>query len=215
MQKHLLPLSCLLVTALVFLWSGMGPYDRMTWWMEVAPVIIAVPLLATTYRNFRLTNLLYALILLHALILMVGGHYTYARVPAFDWLRDITGGDRNNYDKVGHFAQGFIPAIIARELLLRTSPLRAGRWMFALIIFSCLGIAAAYEIIEWIAAVITEGGAHEFLGTQGDVWDTQKDMMWAGFGAVVALLFLSRLHDRALANLAAAASGNAANLQTR
>lgn len=191
---HRLPFFCLVATGLVLLWSGIGPYDRTTWWMEVAPVLIAVPLLAATYKNFRLTNLLYVLVFLHAVILMVGGHYTYARVPFFDFL----GHDRNNYDKIGHFAQGFIPAIAIRELLLRTSPLRPGKWLATLIVFSCLGISALYEIIEWTAAVLLGQGADEFLGSQGDMWDTQKDMMWAGVGAIAALALLSKLHNRAL-----------------
>lgn len=198
---HKIPLFFLTVVLIVFIWSGIGPYDRVTWWMEVAPVIVALPLLLATYHKFRLTTLLYGLIALHAVILMVGGHYTYARVPAFDWLRDITGGDRNNYDKIGHFAQGFIPAMVARELLIRTTPLKHGKWMCALIVLSCLGISAIYEIVEWFAAVMVGEGAHEFLGTQGDEWDTQKDMAWAGAGAIAALLLLSKIHDRFLKRL--------------
>lgn len=190
-----LPLSCLAACLIVFVWSAIGPYDRGTWWMEVAPVLIALPLLLGTYNRFRLTDLLYILILIHAVILMVGGHYTYARVPLPDFLM----GDRNNYDKLGHFAQGFIPAMAMRELLLRTSPLRPGKWLAAIIVFSCLGISALYELIEWIAAEILGQGADEFLGSQGDVWDTQKDMMWAGIGAGAALFGLSRIHSRQLA----------------
>lgn len=196
--NHTIPAICLAVIISVFIWSGIGPYERTTWWLEVAPVLIALPILFATYKNFRLTNLLYILIMLHAIILMVGGHYTYARVPAFDWIRDITGGERNSFDGLGHLAQGFIPAMAARELLLRTSTLRYGKWMFTLIVFSCFGIAAIYEIIEWIAAVMMGQGAEEFLGTQGDEWDTQKDMALAGIGAAIALLTLSKLHDRAL-----------------
>ena len=165
--------------------------------MEVAPVMIAVPLLFSTYKKFPLTTLLYLLVTLHGIILMVGGHYTYARVPLFDML----GHDRNNYDKVGHFAQGFIPAIAIRELLLRSSPLRPGKWLAAIIIFACLGISALYEIIEWFAAWILAEGANDFLGSQGDEWDTQKDMAWAGIGAIAALLFLTREHNRALERL--------------
>lgn len=201
--NHAIPAGSLLVTVLVFIWSGIGPYDRATWWMEVAPVLIAVPIMLAIYKSFRLTNLLYILIALHGIILMVGGHYTYSRVPAFDWLRDITGGERNSYDGLGHLAQGFIPAMVARELLLRTSPLRYGKWMFTLIVFSCLGIAAVYELLEWGAAVMVGEGAHEFLGTQGDQWDTQKDMALAGVGAIAALLGLSKLHDRGLKRLPA------------
>lgn len=190
-----IPFICLFLTIVVFAWSAIGPYDRGTWWMEVAPVLIALPLLLGTYNRFRLTHLLYILILIHAVILMVGGHYTYARVPLPDFLM----GDRNNYDKLGHFAQGFIPAMAMRELLLRTSPLRPGKWLAAIIVFSCLGISALYELIEWIAAEILGQGADEFLGSQGDVWDTQKDMMWAGIGAGAALFGLSKIHNRQLA----------------
>lgn len=191
------PFISLFLAIMVFTWSAIGPYSRGTWWMEVAPVLIALPLLLSTYNRFRLTDLLYILIVIHAVILMVGGHYTYARVPLPDFLM----GDRNNYDKLGHFAQGFIPAMAMRELLLRTSPLRPGKWLATIIVFSCLGISALYELIEWIAAELLGQGADEFLGSQGDVWDTQKDMMWAGIGASAALLCLSKLHDRQLAKI--------------
>lgn len=190
-------LACLGLVTIVFIWSAIGPYDRATWWMEVAPVLIAVPLLLATYRKFPLTTLLYILIAVHGIILIVGGHFTYARVPYMDFL----GEGRNNYDKIGHFAQGFIPAIALRELLLRTSPLKAGKWLLALIFFSCMGVSAIYELIEWAAAEIAGDGSVEFLGSQGDVWDAQKDMMWCGIGAIVALLTLSKPHDRQLEKL--------------
>lgn len=193
-QKNITPLICLAAGVIIFIWSGIAPYDRTTWWMEVAPAILAAPLLLATYKKFSLTTLLYVLIFIHAVILMVGGHYSYARVPFFDWM----GESRNNYDKLGHFAQGFIPAMVVRELLLRTSPLKSGKWLFAIIVFACLGISALYELIEWAAAMALGQGADEFLGTQGDAWDTQKDMAFAGLGAVCALLFLSRLHDKYL-----------------
>lgn len=192
-----IPLAGLVLTLVIFIWSALNPYDRLTWWMEIAPILIAYPLLIVSYRRFRLTDLLYGLIFLHAIILMVGGHYTYARVPFFNF----EGADRNNYDKLGHFAQGFIPAMAIRELLLRTSPLKPGKWLAAIIVFSCLGIAAVYELIEFAAATVLETGADEFLGSQGDIWDTQKDMMWAGIGASISLLALSKLHDRFLARL--------------
>ncbi len=195
------PFLCLIAVTAVFLWSAINPHDRTTWWMEVAPALIALPLLLATYRRFPLTTLTYILIAIHMMILMVGGHYTYALVPLFDWLRDITGGTRNSFDGIGHLAQGFIPAIIMRELMIRTSTLSPGKWMAAVIAASCLGISALYEIIEWIAAVLMGTGAEAFLGTQGDEWDTQKDMALAGVGAVLALIFLSRLHDRSLAKL--------------
>ncbi|TAN50482.1 MAG: DUF2238 domain-containing protein [Rhodospirillales bacterium] len=199
-QQSRLPLICLLAAMLVLVWSAIEPKDRLTWWLEVAPALIAAVVMMATYRRFRLTGFLYVLIAIHAVILMVGGHYTYAEVPLFDWIRDATGGTRNNYDKVGHFAQGFVPAFVLRELLLRTSPLRQGFWLGAVIVLSCLGISAAYELLEWLSAVAWGGSADAFLGLQGDVWDTQKDMATAGIGAVAAL-FLGRWHDRALAEL--------------
>lgn len=195
-----IPLACLALVTAILIWSAFGPYDRATWWMEVAPVLIAVPLLIATAKKFPLTTMLYVLIAVHAVILIVGGHYTYARVPFMDFL----GEDRNNYDKIGHFAQGFIPAMVARELLIRTSPLRTGKWLCALIFFSCMGISAIYELIEWAAAEIAGDGSMEFLGTQGDIWDAQKDMMWCGIGAGSALLLLSKCHDKALEKLSPA-----------
>ena len=201
MPVPLVPVACLIVTVAVFIWSGINPYDRFTWWLEVAPVLIALPVLLFTWKRFPLTNLLYILIAVHAVILMVGGHYTYARVPFFDLLRDYLGSVRNSYDGLGHLAQGFIPAMVARELLVRTSPLRPGKWLFTLIIFSCLGISAVYEIIEWAAAVWTGGNAEDFLGTQGDPWDTQKDMVLAGVGAILALVTLGKVHNRSLEKL--------------
>ena len=186
---------------LMLVWSGIGPYDRYTWFLEVAPVLISLPLLGVTYFRFRLTTLVYALIAAHAVILMVGGHYTYARVPLFDWLRDAFGLERNHYDRLGHFAQGFVPAMIAREILLRTTPLKRGRMLFFLVGCVCLAISAAYEVIEWLAGELTGDAAADFLGTQGDPWDTQKDMALAGIGAVTAQLALRRAHDRALVRL--------------
>jgi putative membrane protein len=187
--------------------SGFHPYDRATWLMEVAPVIIAVPLLVATHRRFPLTPLLYTLIFVHALVLMLGGAYTYARVPAGFWLQDLLALERNPYDRIGHFMQGFVPAMVAREILLRGAFV-SGRRMTA---FLCgcvaLAVSAVYELIEWGAALALGQGADEFLGTQGDPWDTQADMFLALLGAAVALLLLSRLHDRQLAALRADASG--------
>jgi putative membrane protein len=182
--------------AAILLWSGIGAKERGTWWLEVAPVLIGVPILAVTYRRFPLTPLAYVLIWLHAVILMVGGHYTYAEMPLFNWIRDVFGFARNHYDRVGHFAQGFVPAILAREVLLRTSPLRPGGWLFFLVCCVCLAISASYELVEWWAALLTspETGT-AFLGTQGDVWDTQWDMFLALVGSVAAQLALSRLHQ--------------------
>jgi len=176
--------------------SGISPYDRATWWMEVAPILIAVPLLLVSAKRFPLTPLAYRLIFLHALILMIGGHYTYARVPLGYWVQNLFDLSRNHYDRLGHLAQGFVPAIIARELLLRTSPLRSGKWLFFLVTCVCLAISACYEFIEWWAALLGGEAATDFLGTQGDPWDTQWDMFLAFLGAMIAQLVLSRLHDR-------------------
>ncbi|MDP9195499.1 MAG: DUF2238 domain-containing protein [Pseudomonadota bacterium] len=199
MRRFLFPFLCLTVVVAALAWSGINPRDRFTWWLEIAPVLVALPVLVLTFRTFRLTDLLYGLLAAHMIILIVGGHYTYAEVPLFNWLRDVLHGSRNSYDGVGHFAQGFVPAILVRELLLRTSPLRPGKWLFAIVVFSCLGISAAYELVEWAVAVVTGGdGAADFLGTQGDIWDTQKDMALAGLGAILALVSLGRAHDRAL-----------------
>ncbi len=196
-----LVIALLAVVAAVFVWSGIGPRDRVTWVLETAPVMIAVPLLAWTYRSFTLTPLVYVLIAVHCVILMIGGHYTYAEVPAFSWLRDAMGLSRNHYDRVGHFAQGFVPAMIAREVLLRRSPLVRGKWLFTLVTCVCLAISAVYELIEWLVAEISQEAAESFLGTQGDHWDTQKDMALAFAGAVLAQLILRKWHDRQLGRL--------------
>ena len=188
----------LLVFFSVFAWSAIAPADRLTWWLEVLPAILGFAILLFTRRRFPLTGILYFLILVHCVILMVGGHYTYAEVPAGDWLRDLVGGSRNNYDKLGHFAQGFIPAIIAREILLRFKVVTHKGWLAYLVICIVLSFSAFYELIEWWAALLSKEAADAFLGTQGYVWDTQSDMFWALGGAVLALLTLSRLHDRQL-----------------
>ena len=196
-------LPALLVAALapVLVWSYIAPHDRATWWMEALPVAIAVPLLAATWKRFPLTPLLYILIWLHAVILLVGAHYTYALVPVGDWARDTFDLSRNHYDRLGHFAQGVVPAIAARELLIRLTPLKRGGWLFAVVTLSVLGISAAYELIEWAAAELTADGAESFLGSQGDIWDAQKDMLLALIGAVVAQVSLGRSHERALQQL--------------
>lgn len=185
----------------VLVWSGIAPHDRATWWMEVAPVLIAVPLLVATRHRFPLTPLLYRLVFVHGVILMIGGHYTYAEVPAGFWVRDGLGLARNPYDRLGHFAQGFVPAILAREVLLRATPLKRGGWLFVLVLSVCLAFSALYEMIEWWAALLGGASAEAFLGTQGDPWDTQWDMFLCGVGAIVSLLLLSRLHDRHLQRL--------------
>jgi putative membrane protein len=174
--------------------------------LEVAPIFIAVPILVATARSFPLTPLAYRLLFVHALILMLGGHYTYAKVPLGFWLQDALHLGRNHYDRLGHFAQGFVPAIVAREILLRRSPLRPGKWLFFLVVCVCLAVSATYELIEWLAAILGGSSADAFLGTQGDVWDTQWDMFMALVGALCALLLLSRAHDRELARVAASDS---------
>lgn len=199
MKRYPVVLCTLVIVALVC--SGLAPYDRATWWMEIFPILIAAPILIATYRRFPLTPLVYTLLAVHAVILMVGGHYTYARVPLGFWVQDLLGLARNDYDRLGHFAQGFIPAILVRELLLRTSPLRPGRWLFVLVTAVCLAFSACYEFIEWWTALAGGESATAFLGTQGDVWDTQWDMFSALIGAVTAQLVLSGVHDRALERL--------------
>jgi putative membrane protein len=183
--------------------SAVHPYDWLTWLLEVLPVLIAVPLLIATHRRFPLTPLVYVLVTLHAIVLIVGGHYTYARVPLGFWIQDWFDLSRNHYDRIGHFMQGFVPAIVARELLLRTSPLRPGKWLFSLVTLSVLGISAFYEFTEWWTALAGGDAAQAFLGTQGDVWDTQWDMFVAFCAAIIAQLTLSGVHDRQLARLAA------------
>jgi putative membrane protein len=194
-------LGWLIVFAAVLSWSAWKPHDYPTWWLEVLPALAALVILAVSRKRFPLTPLLYVLILVHAVILMVGGHYTYAEVPAGDWLQELTGGTRNNYDKLGHLAQGFIPAIVARELLLRLDIISRKSWLGFLVTCICLAISAFYELIEWWVALLSTEAAESFLGTQGYIWDTQSDMLMALFGAIAALLLLSRLHDRQLARL--------------
>ena len=193
-----LHLTLLAAVGAVLLWSGIRPHDYFTWFLEVLPALVGFVLLAATYRRFRFTDLAYVLMAIHACILMVGGHYTYAEVPLFHWVRDAFNLARNNYDKVGHFAQGFIPAILTREILLRTSPLRPGKWLSFLTVSVCLALSAVYEFIEWWVALATGEGADAFLGTQGYVWDTQSDMLYAAIGAILSLALLSRVHDRML-----------------
>jgi putative membrane protein len=182
----------------VLAWSAWHPHDYPTWWLEVSPALVALVLLAATRRSFPLTPLAYWLILFHAIILMVGGHYTYAEVPAGDWLRDLVGGSRNNYDKLGHLVQGFVPAIVAREVLVRNRVISRRGWLGFIVVCICLAISAAYELLEWWVALLSEEAAESFLGTQGYVWDTQSDMFLAFVGAVLAVLLLSPLHDRQL-----------------
>lgn len=185
----------------VLIWSAIAPKDYPTWWLEVLPALIGLVMMAFTYKRFPLTPLLYGLILIHCIILMVGGHYTYAEVPLFDWIRDVLGQSRNNYDKVGHLAQGFIPVMIARELLIRKQVVNGEGWMHFFCVCFVLAFSALYELIEWLVAAIYGGSAEAFLGTQGYVWDTQSDMLWALIGGISALLLLKNWHNRQLKGL--------------
>jgi len=187
--------------ALALVWSGWHPYDRLTWLMEVLPVLIAAPLLVVTRSRFALTRLAYALIAVHGLILILGGAYTYARVPAGLQVQEWLGLARNPYDRLGHFAQGFVPAIVARELLIRYFRLPRGKLLSFLVVCICLAVSAFYELLEWASALALGQGADEFLGTQGDPWDTQWDMFMALVGAAAALALLQRSHDRQIARL--------------
>ncbi len=186
---------------IVLVWSGIHPKDYFTWFLEVAPALIGLGVMIYSYRSFPLTPLVYTLILIHSIILMVGGHYTYAEVPLFDWIKDSFDLARNNYDKVGHFAQGFIPAMITREIVIRKSVINGSGWRNFFIVCFVLAFSAFYELIEWWVAIFSDQGAEAFLGTQGYIWDTQSDMFWALCGAIIALLLLSKYHDRELEKL--------------
>jgi putative membrane protein len=208
MDRRLIWFLALLLPVLC--WSAIRPHDLFTWFLEVAPVLIGVPLIVAFQRRFPLSTLLLVLLWVHCVVLIVGGHYTYARVPLGYWAMDWFGWTRNNYDKIGHFVQGFVPAILTREILLRTSPLvnggtsgRPSRWLSFLVVSVCLAFSALYELIEWVTALATGAAAEDFLGTQGDPWDTQTDMALALLGAICALVVLSRMHDRGLRQLAA------------
>ena len=187
----------------VVIWSWIGPHDRFTWWLESAPAVVGVPLILVLQRKFQLSSLLLVLIWLHCALLVVGGHYTYAQVPLGEWAKGWFGWTRNNYDKLGHFTQGFVPAILTREILLRTSPLKGSKWLGFLVVCVCLAFSAFYELVEWFTAVTSGEAANDFLGTQGDPWDTQTDMLWALIGAVVAVALFSRWHKRSLAKVLA------------
>jgi len=191
----------LLVYALVFIWSAISFHDAFTWFLEVLPAVIGLVILFGTYSKFFFTRIAYILILIHAIILMVGGHYTYAEVPLFDWIKEIFDLERNHYDRAGHFAQGFIPAIVAREILLRSSPLQPGKWLFFIVVCICMALSVSYEFIEWWVALATGTDADAFLGTQGDIWDTQWDMAFATVGAILSQTLLGNAHDRALKSI--------------
>ena len=190
------------VTLAVFIWSGLWPYDRFTWVLEVFPAVIAAIVLFATYRRLRLSNLLYVLIAIHAMILMVGGKYTYARVPLGFWMEHWFGFARNHYDRIGHFAQGLVPALAAREVLIRVARYRRDAWLNVVVFSIAAAVSLLYELLEWAVAELTGTAAEAFLGTQGDVWDTQKDMAMACVGALTALLLFRRLHDRSIENVA-------------
>lgn len=195
------PFSVTAVVVAVLIWSAIRPHDYFTWILEVFPAIIGAVVLAATYRKLQFTTLVYSLIAAHAIILMIGGHYTYAEVPLFNWIRDEFALGRNHYDRVGHFAQGFVPAMIAREVLLRLNVLKRSRWLFAIVVSICLAVSALYELLEWTVSALTGSAGDAFLGTQGDVFDTQKDMAMALVGAITSMLLLARLHDRQLNRL--------------
>jgi putative membrane protein len=195
-ERYLIFLSAIYFAVLI--WSVINPKDYFTWVLEVTPGVIGFIILAATYRKFRFTNLLYALMMMHCCILFVGGHYTYAEVPLFDWIKEMVHGTRNNYDKVGHFAQGFVPALIARELFLRLKVVNGKAWTGFFCVCVALSISALYEFIEWWTALLSGESAEAFLGTQGYVWDTQSDMLYAFIGSLVAIIFLSRYHDARL-----------------
>jgi len=196
-----LEVTWITVFAIVLVWSGIGPKDTATWMLEVAPAIAGAAILLATRQRFPLTQLAYGLILVHCVILMVGGHYTYAEVPVGDWFRELFDPPRNNYDKLGHLAQGFIPAIITREVVIRLEVFNSARWRNFFIVCFCLAVSAFYELVEWWVALYSDEAADAFLGTQGYIWDTQSDMLLALIGAVLALVLLGRAHDRQLAAL--------------
>jgi len=191
---HIKPLW-IVIFITVLIWSGISPKDQFTWFLEVLPALIGAAFLTVTYNSFRLTSMLYFFILLHCIVLMIGGHYTYAEVPFFDGL---FGADRNNYDKVGHFFQGFVPALLAREILIRKNVVNGKQWRNVIIVSICLAFSAFYELIEWWVALMSGEDAEAFLGTQGYVWDTQSDMGLALFGAICSLLILSKIHNQQL-----------------
>jgi putative membrane protein len=201
MSYDAVPNALLAAVVAVFLWSFIGCHDVFTWMLEVLPAVIGIPALVLLYPRLRFTNLVYGLIAVHAAILMIGGHYTYAEMPVFNWIKDWLHLDRNYYDRLGHFAQGFIPALIAREVLLRRTPLERGKMLAYLIFSCCMAISAMYELFEFAAAKITGTAADAFLGGQGDVWDTQWDMTWCLIGTICSLIVMARLHDRALEKL--------------
>jgi putative membrane protein len=200
-DRFSLPAALAVTLTVALIVSGIAPYDRVTWLMETFWVVIGIPLIVLVWRRFPLTGLLCSLLAVHALVLILGGHYTYARTPVGEWMQNGLGLARNPYDRIGHFVQGFVPAILWREILVRRSPLRGSRWLAPLVVCGCLAFSAFFELIEWWAALVGGSDADDFLATQGDVWDTQWDMFLALCGAVSSLVLLSRAHERQLARL--------------
>jgi putative membrane protein len=198
MRNRSLQTAWIVIFLATFTWSAVNPHDYPTWFLEVLPAVLGAAVLWYTRDTYPLTQLTYILILIHCVILMVGGHYTYAEVPMFEWIRDEFGQQRNNYDKLGHFVQGFVPVIVAREIVIRNKVFNSARWRDFFIVCFCLGFSAFYELIEWWVALLSEEAAESFLGTQGYIWDTQSDMAYALVGAVLALLLLGKLHDQQL-----------------
>jgi len=205
MVNKMLKILWLTLFFVVFIWSGIGPKDQFTWFLEVLPALIGLVLMVVSFKQFPLTRLLYNLILLHCIVLMVGGHYTYAEVPLFDSLANWMGSERNNYDKVGHFFQGFVPALLAREILIRKSIVNGKTWLNVIIVSICLAFSAFYELIEWWVAIASGENAEAFLGTQGYIWDTQSDMALALIGAIISMIVLAKYHDSQLAKINVAA----------
>jgi putative membrane protein len=196
-----LHLGLLLVAAIVFVWSAWRPYDRATWWLEVSPAVIGAVILISTYSRFRFTTLVYTMVMLHMILLFVGGHYTYARVPLFQWMEPVFGWQRNHFDRLGHFMQGLVPALIARELFVRLRVVNSAGWRFSIILLLCMGISAIYELLEWATALVAGAAASAFLGTHGDLWDTHQDMFMALLGAFCALIFFSYWQNRQMRTL--------------
>src|SRR6266550_6565152 len=206
--------ALLVALGAVFVWSLIKPHDYFTWFLEVLPAIIGLGLLAATYRRFPLTPLLYTLLIIHAAILILGGHYTYSEVPLGFWMQRVLHSARNNYDRIGHFAQGFVPAMIAREILIRKNVVRSRGWLYFIIVSICLAISAMYELFEWRVSIATGSKGDSFLGTQGDVWDTQEDMATAFVGALLAPLLLGRIHERQLRNSVSSSEKRSAAAET-
>ncbi len=193
--------TLLILIFLLLIWSAINPFDYFTWFLEVLPALIGIVILIFTFNTFRFTNLIYLLVFIHCVILVIGGHYTYAEVPLFDWIQDVFNQTRNNYDKVGHFAQGFIPAMITRELLIRKDVIHKKGWLNFIIVCIVMAISVTYEFIEWGVSLVTGDGGDSFLGTQGYIWDTQSDMLYATIGSIFAVLFLSKYHNKMLKEL--------------